>query len=102
MTCVNQMYGKSNSMYWCMWNDVMIWKLLWNKYSFIQTYPSLISGGNKKLLSDPSIVHYIYGRPQIKMKSDCLNVINYAQGSPFLKIFTCLTSSIQQNFHLLI
>ena len=29
------MYGKSNSMYRCMWNDVLIWKLLWNKYSFI-------------------------------------------------------------------
>ena len=37
MPCVNQMYGKSNLMYWCMWNDVMIWKLLWNKYSFIHS-----------------------------------------------------------------
>ena len=46
MTCVNQMYGKSNSMYRCMWNDVLIWKLLWNKYSFIHFFqpPHLRTG----------------------------------------------------------
>ena len=32
------MYGKSNSMYRCMWNDVIIRKLLWNKYSFIRSF----------------------------------------------------------------
>ena len=44
MTCVNQMYGKSNSMYRCMWNDVLIWKLLWNKYSFIHSLKKIIVG----------------------------------------------------------
>ena len=37
------MYGKSNLMYRCMGNDVMIWKLLCNKYSFIHSsvHPSV-------------------------------------------------------------